>query len=160
MTRDDFIELLAKVRGCTFAALDAETSPSPGVRKTTTNEQVLLFSMRSGSGYENMVKRRLAELGRDPDTFSVGDLPWGRRIDNTPCIAHAGNIYVQMVVIKPGMSECFVGNHSVNCAAFGKKMQSGYGQGLPDDRRVVVHTYKLESIVRLTLLGETLKRVG
>lgn len=157
MKRDDFIDLLSRVKGCTFAALDAETKPSPGVRKVTMNEQVLLFSMRSGSGYENMVKRRLEEIGRDPNGFSVGDLPWGTRIDNTPCISHNDKIYVQMVVIRSGTSECFVGSRKVDCAAFGKK-SSGYGQGLPDDRRVVIHTYCLDNIVRLTLLGETLKQ--
>lgn len=160
MKQEDFIDLLSRVRGCTFAALDAQTSPSPGVRKVTMNEQVLVFSMRSGSGYEHMVKRRLAEIGRDPNSFSVGDLPWGRRVDNTPVIAHAGKYYVQMIVIRPGLSECFVGNHRVNCAAFGKKNPAGYGQGLPDDRRVIVHTYCLDNIVRLTLLGDTLKRVS
>lgn len=156
MERTDFMALLSRVNGCTFAALDAETHPSKGIRKTVFCETVIVFTNKTGSGYERMVRRRLEEIGKDPESFSVSELPWGERIPETPMIEHRGNLYLQAVVIRPGVTTCFIGTREVNCATFCRD-RGGYSQGLSDDRRVTVHAYKLESLLRLTLLGETLK---
>lgn len=146
-------DLLSSINGCTFASLDACTEPTPGVRKVTTNERVILFTNKvQESGYANMVRRRLEQAGKNPDDFVLSDLPWGERVPETPLIYHAGRHYLQTVLLHPGEEKCFIGKHEVSCKTmFPNK---GTNQGLSDDSEVVVRTYKLENITAIRLLGE------
>jgi hypothetical protein len=166
MELDQVLELLRRIRGVTFASLDAVTKPAPGIRKVTSRERVLLFN--SGvSGYEGMVKRRLAILGLDPDGFTVGDLLWGSRLPDLPsCVLiHRGEHYLQTILLGKGDEEYFdVTGRALSLqriAALLPKSVSLHAvdtgsnsQGLPDDRAVLVHSYALRSITAIRLLGE------
>jgi hypothetical protein len=142
--------LVEEIRGCTFASLDAETAPSPGVTKIVTGESVLLFNC-GYSGYEAMVKRRLLAIGKEPGNFSLGDLPWGTRLGSSPLIEHKGRYYLQAVKLRDGDARCFIGSNEIDCALLPKKRTN---QGLIDE--VQVRAYSLDSITRLTLLKTTL----
>lgn len=150
-------DLLERVRGCTFASIDSETHPAVGIKKVTTGESVLIFNSNV-SGYENMVKRRLAALGKNPDDFVVGDLPWGQRMDGMPgcLIVHKDVYHLQTIILKPGETEVFVGDKKVPAdeVQYLLPTKRGNNQGLPDDNSVVVRTYKLDSIVSIRLMGE------
>lgn len=150
-------EILSRIRGCTFASIDAETKVA-GLRKVVKNERVILFTNQKTSGYENLVKRRLERLGRDPDSFVLGQLPWGERVPGTPLIKHRGFYYLQTVLIERGSEDYFVGTRPVD-----KRMLPSFGikprqlnQGLPTEYQVQCHCYALENITGIRLMNEDL----
>lgn len=155
MELSDIQDILGRISGATFASLDTETHPATAFTKTTTGENVILFSspLRK-SGYESMVKRRLIEIGL-PDAaeaFHVGDLPWGTRIENGPLIVHGEKFYLQTVLIYPGFSRYYVGR-SVPQEITKQQWETQF----PRDKElklVNVHTYSLASIIKIRLLGE------
>jgi hypothetical protein len=154
--------LLARIQGCTFASLDTRTEPARGIFKLTEGEQILLFTNRSGeSGYEAMVKRRLSEAGKNPDGFTVGDLPWGERVGGTPFIYHHGQHYLQTIILRDGIVTGEMGGEELTreelLAMFPSKvLATADYQGLNVKDAVRVRTYKLESIVCIRALGEVL----
>lgn len=153
MKFEAFLSLLERIKGCTFATLDTETSPKPGIRKVTTGEQVILFTNKHKSGYEGMVRRRLEQLGKDPNSFSVSDLPWGERVPETPLILHKEKYYLQTVLLHPGNTVFYCGDYVVNPEAFGIR-ERRTNQGLPKGKEVLVSCYRLDHIVRIALLGD------
>lgn len=146
-------DLLDKIHGCTFASLDANTMEG-GIRRVVTNESVILFTNKGGSGYEGMVRRRLAEAGLDPSGFVLSELPWGERVEGTPLIyhKHKDRHYLQTILLKPGRVQAFINDTELDPDVL--KKPGGRNQGLPDDRRVVVQTYGLDNILALRLMGE------
>jgi hypothetical protein len=150
--------LLEKVNGCTFASLDAETYPKPGLRCVTTGARIILFTNKRESGYDNMVRRRLTAAGLNPDNFVLSDLPWGERIVGTPLIYHDGSYYLQTILLDPGKKEYDIMGRAVNPASFGVK-ERRTNQGLARGNEVLVSTWKLESITRITLMGETVEAI-
>lgn len=152
-------EILKSINGCTFASLDCETKPMAGVRKVTKGESVILFTNKTGSGYEKMVKRRLKEVGKNPDDFVLGDLAWGERLPDTPVIIHKGKYYLQTVTLRPGVSDYYIGETKVDPVYLGIK-DRGTNQGLPRGKEVLVRTYSLDSIKQIKLLGETIPPDG
>lgn len=154
MELNQVLGLLSEIHGCTFASLDAETKPSPGFRKTVEGENVLLFTNKNSSGYENMVRRRLKAAGLDPDSFRLGPLPWGTRLPDTPIIEHKREYYIQTICVRPGKVRAFIGLREVDPADLPwLKGHENSGQGLPKGDQVVVKTYALRSIKTLTLKG-------
>lgn len=156
MELSDIIQTLQRVKGCTFASLDAQTKPKPGFRKVTSSESVLLFNSET-SGYERMVRRRLAKEGRDPDTFTVSDLPWGVRVDGLPSclLMHHGKYYLQTILLREGKSEYYLRDRVIDPVLFSLvRHHPGGSQGLVPDRAVEVRTYSLESLTRLKLMGK------
>jgi len=160
MNLEVLIKVLDRVQGCTFATIDSVTEPSKGIEKVTTGERVLLFNNLNSSGYENMVKRRLIEAGKDPRNFSVGDPPWGERLPNSPLIVHNGRTYLQTIELKEGAVEYFttsiVGRRKIEDISAYNLREHRSNQGLPKGEEVKVKTYKLESIERIALMGEIL----
>lgn len=127
---------------CVYAVLDAETSPSQGVTKVTKNESVLLFS--GEGGYEALVRQRLKDFGKDPDAFSIGDLPWGERVADSPLIVNRGKFYLQTITIHQGVSEYFIKgtDRKLSASLFEKKASI-----------VPVKAYAIENIKRLVIEG-------
>lgn len=145
------------IRGATFATLDATTAPAKGIKKVSTGVRVILFNTKGGSGYESMVKRRLAEAGRNPDNFVVGDLPWGERVDGTCILQHHGVLYLQCIVLDAGSNDFFIGSLRVSPEGLGlREGCQRTNQGLPVGSEVLVATYKLDSITAIRLMGEEL----
>jgi hypothetical protein len=146
--------LLEQIKGCTFATIDSVTEPTKGIRCETSGTRVILFTNKTGSGYERMVRRRLKEAGKNPDDFVLSHLPWGERVPETPLIAHRGEIYLQTIVLTEGTSRCFLRDTEVNCSDFLPR-RNRPNQGLGADS-VLVRTYNLNSIIRIALMGEVL----
>jgi hypothetical protein len=156
MQLEEIEDLLNQIRGCTFASLDAETFPYPGIKKVTTGQQVMLFTNKGGSAYEKMVRRRLDSIGKNPANFVLGDRAWGEPIAGTPLIYHRGKHYLQVIEVHEGVSAFYFtsGQPIVNPEKLGLSRKRT-NQGLSKEDEVVVRTYKLDNIIRITLLGVT-----
>jgi hypothetical protein len=151
MELEQIIDLIDKINGCTFASLDVITKPSKGVRRVIIGEQVIIFSMKHGSGYENAVRRRLAEIGEDPETFVVGPLPWGERLEDYPIIFHKGKDYLQTLSLKAGETEMFIGDTKVDPSLV------SWVRPHDEDRRgrgVIFRTYELSGITAIRMMRE------
>jgi hypothetical protein len=157
ITLGDTVRLLSQIRGCSFASIDATTEPSPGIVIKTTGLLVLLFTT-GYSGYEKMVKKRLAEVGKDPDSFTAGELPWGERpFDNLSIIYHRDRFYLQTIPIRRGKSTAWIGAVEVDYDTIKSRLRlDGHdpSQGLPPDKTVIVRTFRLDAIDALRLMGE------
>jgi hypothetical protein len=149
--------LVEQIHGCTFATLDALCEPRPGVMERITGERVIIYRTKGSSGYENRVKRALAASGKNPDLFTVGDLPWGTRLNDLPIIEHRGNYYLQTIVLAAGIRTYFLAfsNTPVDPKDFGIRPSRPQLDLSPSDQ-VIMHTYKIDNIERITLMGETL----
>jgi hypothetical protein len=160
MTREVTVEyevlsnLLANIEGCTFATIDSETFPSPGLRCVTRGTRVILYTNKNGSGYAAKVRRHLVEAGKNASDFVLSDLPWGEKIPNTPFISHRGIYYLQTVILEPGQSNYFIGDRPVDASYAIRPRRTN--QGLPPGSEVFVSTYRLESIIRVAAMGEVL----
>lgn len=146
----EVMALLKAINGCTFATLDTVTHPVAGVRKEVIGENVILFTNKKVSGYENMVKRFMEKAGKDPRAFEVGDLPWGERVPDTPLIFHKGQYYLQTILLNEGETRYMIGERQADPIALGIRKRRG---------PVLVNCYKLESIHKITLMGETVVSV-
>lgn len=144
--------LLRQFKGATFASLDATFSPNPGIRCVSRGERVILYRTNGMSGYEAMVKRKLEAAGKNPDLFTVGDLPWGQRVEDLPLIYHHGKHYLQTICLAPGLRRYFsvTGRELSEGAALAGKKRRYAPEG------VYVNTYDIEHIDALRLLGEEL----
>lgn len=156
MNFDEVNDILHQIKGCTFASLDSNTSPRPGIFCETKGAVVLLFTNKNFSGYEAMVKRRLEQAGKNPDTFNADLLPWGNRLPETPIIEHMGRLYLQCVLINEGDKKYTLVDGSAideeSLEAFGVK-ERRTNQGLARGNEVIVNTYDFNNITRLKLLG-------
>lgn len=172
MKYSDIETLLKSFQGCTFAAMDNVTNvslkggkknPFQGrVTKRTSNNQVMLFTNEKSNGYENMVKRRLEAEGKDPSSFTVGSLPWGKRVENSPFIEHNGKHYLQVIFNKPGSSAYYVDGVEVDPETIEglpekKEPSEDNKQGLSAENQVVVRTFAIDSIESIRVLGEEVK---
>lgn len=158
MELDVLKNVLDNIHGATFASLDATTEPKPGLLCETKAARVIIFRTTGGSGYENMVKRRLEEAGKDPDAFNVGSLPWGERIGDLPLIENKGKYYLQTVMLSEGQKHYYLAasHREVNPENFGIRNKKPYGQGLPEEDAVYMKTWNIDNLDRLTILGQEL----
>lgn len=158
MERAELEDLLSQVRGCTFASIDSETEPSPGILKVTSQTRVLLFTNKNISGYDAMIKRRLVEAGKNPDNFVIGDLPWGERVKNSPLIEHKGKTYLQCVELAEGQKHYYLKANGKEVDEADLNLRSRRtNQGLAPADEVIVRTYNLDNITRISLMGVVLK---
>ena len=185
MDRYAIEQVLAPINGATFAGLDTVTdvkllggqkNPFQGkVEKHCLGHRVMLFTNKFSNAYENMVKRHLEQAGLDPATFSVGNLPWGERVPNSPFITCKDKLYLQVVFLEAGSTEYRIKegeevtlspiafwesgmtiekqellNHGLN-----EKTGSEH-QGLERDKQVIVRTYCIDSITAIRAFGTEL----
>ena len=155
------ITLVEKIHGATFATLDALTSPKTGLMCRITGERVILFRTNGASGYENMVKKHLEAAGKNPDSFRVGSLPWGERMGDLPIITHNDRYYLQTIQLAPGTVEHFLkaSGKAVDPSEFGIRERKPQAN-LPPSAQVLVNTYNIDNIERITLMGETLSNMS
>lgn len=157
MDRAVLENLLSQINGCTFASIDAETEVSPGVKKVVSGRRVILFTNKLSNGYENMVKRRLIEAGKNPENFVLHDLPWGTRVPETPLIEHKDKVYLQCIELSEGTARYYIAVTGVEVDPAQLNLKERHSnQGLPPGEEVNVRAYDLNSITRIALMGENL----
>ena len=154
--------LTENVNGATFIGIDTETVPklSGGksnphqgrVTKVTEGSNVMVFQNKTTNAYNNMVKRRLEQEGKDPGNFQLQPRTWGTRVPNTCFVEHKGQYYVEVIFLKAGETYYTLD---------GKKVDKSVIQGLPEsreeavqgglDNKVIIRTFSVESIKSITI---------
>jgi len=169
MKLEQIKSLIEQINGATFAGMDMTTTvtllggkgnPQQGrVKKHTTGSSVMLFTNQSSNGYENMVKKHLVAEGKNPESFTLGELKWGERVEGTPFISHKGDYYLQVIFLRGGQSTYTIDGHPVEKSnVIGLPIdKSGEYQGLDQSNAVIVRTFKLDNIDALRLMGEEVK---
>jgi hypothetical protein len=157
-------ELLQDVKGTKLLSIDISTEPTllggkknpmkGHVRKIQVGANVMVAGMKKGSVYDNMVRRRLAAEGKDPDAFELQERKWGKRVDGTPFIENKGELYLEVFYVKPG---------KVHYEHNGKQIDPAFIEGLPPAReeaeqggledKVIIRTVKLENILAMNVNG-------
>lgn len=154
-----------KIKGATFISLDTVTEVKltggkknalqGRVQKFTKGANVMVFNGTETNGYENMIKRRMLEEGKDPSTFTLGKRAWGVRVDQSPFIDHNGKKYIECVFINPGKSMYLVD---------GVETSKDDIEGIPEikenpdsqggiENKVVIRSYSLDSISAIRVNG-------
>ena len=165
------VQALENVNGMTFIGLDTETEPrmSGGknnpfkghVKKIMKGANVMVFQNKTVSGYDNMVKRRLAQEGKDPKTFTLQSRVWGTRIPNTPLVCHVKDgttkFYLEVIFLKTGEVHYEVDGVKFDTKAIpglSHTPQEGHQGGL--NNKVIIRTFSLDSIKRVRINKEVI----
>ena len=118
----NLVPILTNVHGASFISLDTMTdvslkggkkNPMQGrVTKLVLGSQVMVFQNKKANGYENMVRRRLEQEGKNPDGFELQPRKWGERIENLPLVRHEKDdgvhFYLEVIFLRGGDSIYFL----------------------------------------------------
>lgn len=154
--------MTGKVNGASFIAIDTETevklaggrsNPLQGrVTKVTMRSNVMVFSNKNTNAYDNMVKRRLEQEGKDPESFVLSPRAWGIRETGTPFVTHNGNEYLEVIFLKAGATHYRVDGvitPKEQIPGLPTRKEEGEQGGL--DNKVIIRTYAVESILAITV---------
>jgi len=164
-------QLMDEVNGTTFVSIDTITNVTlPGgkknplngrVQKLTEGSSVMVFQNKNVNGYEAMVNRRLEAEGREVATFKVGPRSWGTRVAGTPFVEHNGQMYLEVIFLHPGKTSYLLdGNVTTDPTIIPASKEDGVGDGWEQGgliNKVIIRTYKVESIVGITINKQTYK---
>lgn len=165
MKYTQLVAAFAQVSGSSFVGIDTLTevkllggkgNPHQGrVTKRTIGSQVMVFQNKNINGYEAMIKRRLAQEGKDPASFELGVRTWGTRIPNMPIVQHEkdGQVhyYLEVIFLKPGVVEYRLDGLAINEADIvGLKSDGGGAQGGLDNK-VIIRSFAADSITEVRI---------
>jgi hypothetical protein len=171
ITRQQLVQLLLNptvsgINGASFIGLDTVTVPTlkggksnpmkDRVEKCSTGHNVIVFQNKNSNGYSNMVKRRLEAEGKNPETFELKPRRWGVRIEGTPLVEHKGNYYFEVIFLNAGKSTYLLDGKPIKkelVQGLDLDKEEGSQGGLND--KVIIRTYKIASISRITINKET-----
>lgn len=156
---------LENLVGGTFVGIDTETpvtllggkkNPMQGrVTKRMVGATVMCFSNTDTNAYENMVKRRLGQEGKDPSDFVLSPRAWGERVKGTAFVEHKGKHYLEAIFMRPGKVEYLLDGAPIAATAIeglNSKGDAGEQGGL--ENKVVIRTYTLENITAMRVNGQ------
>jgi len=153
------------VNGASFVGIDTMTVPKLAggksnpmqgrVQKRMVGASVMVFQNKNSNGYENMVKRRLRNEGKNPDSFKLGDRKWGTRVENMPIVKHVKDgtekNYLEVIFLKSGKTEYFLDGKSIDASEIQGLVTSHSdekSQGELEDK-VIVRTFDIDSVTAL-----------
>ena len=123
------------------------------VEKHVEKSNVMVFTNQKQNGYDNMVKRRLTKEGKNPESFKIGERRWGTRIPNTPFVEHKGKLYMEVIFLRAGETSYTLDGAPIAKEDIqGLKSSSNGEQGGLNDK-VIIRTYKISSLVSITING-------
>lgn len=128
------------------------------VRKHMTGANVMLFQNKNVNGYDAIVRRRLESEGKDPDGFVLSPRKWGTRLENTPFVEHNGQYYLECIFLHSGDVSYTLDGEAINVEDIEglDLVRTPAEQGGLNDK-VVIRTFKVESITRVTINHETIE---
>lgn len=145
------------VNGATFVTIDTLTTVlltggrnnlfQGRLQKQVIGSNVMVFQNKTTNGYENMVRRRLTDEGKDPNGFQLQPRKWGVRISNTPFVEHNDNLYLEVIFLKCGDVSYLLDGQPCDpttIEGFSARHQEAEQGGL--DNKVIVRTYSVDSI--------------
>jgi hypothetical protein len=157
------------VNGATFIRIDTHTEVKlrggkanpmqDRITKRVIGSRVMVFQNKKSNGYENMVKRRLENEGKNPANFTLSERKWGVRVPDMPIVTNeteAGTeYYLEVIFLEAGEPEYLLDGNPI-----GKDEIEGLppvpaktGQGGLNDQ-VIIRTYKAESILAVKHSGK------
>lgn len=145
MTLDE----LPEGHGCTPVMIDTEKLEG-GIRKVTQGSKVLLTSSSNFSAYGYLVKQALVKAGKNAADFVLQDLPWGKRVPDSPLIEHKGKFYVQTILLEPGDTKYYIGDTEVTAEQLHIAPRRT-NQGLKREDEIIVNTYALDSVKSMVI---------
>lgn len=153
-------QAMSHVSGASFVGIDTKTIPSlkggkknpmqGKITKVTTGSSVMVFQNKNTNAYENMVRRRLIQEGKNPD-FEVGPRAWGERVKDTPFVSHKGKNYLEVIFLKPGKTQFFYDDQPIareDIIGLDEKPEGDQG-GLND--KVIIRTFDVDSITAIRI---------
>ncbi len=155
-----FISLVTETKPKVRKTLDTDDGriPNPhfnSVTKRTEGLTVMVFTNQNSNGYDNMVRRRLEQEGKDPDSFELSERKWGTRVPSLPIVEHNGEDYLEVIVLNKGKTTYYVDGVETDVANIqGSTQPKKPEQGGLDDK-VIVRTFKESSIEAITINKET-----
>lgn len=162
VSKTDLLAALKQLNNCSIATIDSTTevklkggksNPQLGrVTKKMEGGNIMFFCNMNSNSYQNMVKKRLAEEGKDPETFQLGKRVWGERVPSTPFVLHKGELYVEAIFLKsPKVVKYFLDGKEIDKKdVIGlEDKEEGKQGGL--DNKVIIRTYKLSSIDKVKM---------
>jgi len=147
--------------GASFISIDTCTpvtlsggkkNPLQGrVTKVVTGSNVMVFQNKNQNGYDNMVKRRLHNEGKDPDSFVIGPRQWGVREEGSPFVTHKGKEYLEVIFLSSGTVQYYVDGVVHNGPIQGLRTNpvEGHQGGL--NNKVIIRTYTVDHIQSITI---------
>lgn len=170
-------DVISKVNGAAIASIDILTlvSLSGGrsnphkdkIFKQAKNGGVMLFQNKGDTNaYNNMVKRRLAAEGKDPETFKLGPRSWGTRLPNLPIVQHEKDgvtkFYLEAIFLRPPTETNYFILDGTDLKDIDKAEIQGFkepavseeGQGGLENK-VIIRTIGMDSIQSIRFDGQT-----
>jgi len=156
LTTNQLVELLATVKGATFATIITETdarlvktgNPFGDVRKVSRVNVTLGFQ------YEKAVNRQRAREGGETD-FEAAPRQWGERKPGTMLVEHKGNLYLETKVERSLDCQYFTADGKELTAEEVKPFLPKKGASRQEvEKEILVRDYALESIRSIAFGGE------
>lgn len=168
-------EILGELEGAKFVAIDTLTvqplnktingrgtgdNPHYGrVLKRSEGCSVMIYTNKKSNAYENMVKRRLAGRGEDPEQFELKARKWGQRVEDTCFIKHTKDgvekLYLEVIFLRaPKKVEYLLNGKPIakeEIVGMPKESVNPEGQGglAGTEDEVVLRTFEVNSIKRI-----------
>ena len=84
-------------------------------------------------------------------SFELKPRTWGVRVEGTPIVEHKEQSYLEVIFIKAGKTRYTLDHEAVEKSAIqGLPVRQDSGQGGLENK-VVIRSYKIDSLVRVTL---------
>ena len=161
------VNAVSNVNGSSFIGLDTVTVPTlkggkknphqGRVTKRVIGSSVMVFQNKNTNGYENMIRRRLLNEGKNPDSFELSERKWGTRLENLPIVKHDKDAitkhYLEVIFLKAGKVEYLLDGSPVQKDSIIGLEESAEGEQGGLDNKVVIRTFEVNSIVRLRVDG-------
>jgi len=163
MKHAQLVTAFSNVSGASFVGIDTLTqvkllggksNPHQGrVTKRMVGASVMVFQNKNINGYDAMVRRRLAQEGKDPASFELGVRAWGVRIPNMPIVQHEkdGQVkyYLEVIFLKPGKVEYRLDGAPINEADIVGLTDRREGEQGGLDDKVIIRTFAADSITEV-----------
>lgn len=146
------------------------------VQKVREGGLGITFSNKNKNSFEGIVNNRLGMEGKEPN-FQVGQRAWGERLKDAPLVMHNGELYLEVVEAQTsvlielgeglGLQHKSIKKSEIKYLLNGElidknkieglephKGESQQG-GLEESNKVIIRTYKVASLTRISFSGET-----
>lgn len=178
ITRSELIKLflnpeISGINGNTFVGIDTLTVETlkggkgnpmqKRVTKACVGSQVQVFQNKNSNGYANMVQRRLNKEGKEVE-FTLQPRTWGKRIDGTPLLVHTPKgettekYYLEVIFVKGGEVSYLLDSRPIKkelIEGLETERIEGSQGGLSDENKVIIRTYSIASLTRVSINKQT-----
>ena len=164
MTKSQFVEYLANLKGCQFVNVIALTDAEMNKRNNVYYGRVKKFTitpMQINFDYEKAVNNRLKKEGKEPN-FSAEGRKWGQWLHFNKVATHNGEYYLRCYCVKNSRPRTYylldgriaTDEEFAEFSQFFKAKSTSQKQsdaGLEEEDQVKPREYKFSSLVSVTI---------